>query len=668
MKRFLIVLLAVLFVLSASGCSRSNNEAKVTVIFPNIETKTPYSEELQKGDVVYKRVPLNIYGSKISAFALSYDNPKRVYVALASSEIYMTEDLGKTWGKIAKITQKIAPASNNNYFDIVSIAEGDSGRVLYVATNHSIFKSENYGKTFKEVWNSLEKDLSTTSIIVSKDNPNLIVINDSTGEYLLSSDGGITFTPFAKDFSLVRYNYATNELFATNRKTLFRSKDFGKTWDKLAGDLNEIDNISVSQSDPPVIIISTYDNSGHSKELITKDYGRSFSEIPTPPQILPLVIASPANPNFIVFVPIYSNTFSNSKIFFLNGTDSKLKEIPIYETVASAQFTIDGSNMLILTNSNILYRWDLSNTFEFENAFPEVYFKGIAPYNGIGYILTNGAAFKVNFATGHLALINKDDFNPLVHIVILEKDASTGYAYSYARLFSLAETSLKPIKDIDFIERIVVNPLDPKNFFIEKSSEDGMKWVLVSYDGGENFETLSPSNERVNIKSVSFDTMNPSSLYAVGEDTSQEKTVLLKSDDSGKTWKTLSEIPIQIIKEISGNIEITINVFNSSIYIYGATSTIFKSDDYGKTFKVFNKGINKIQNASIRSLLFNQKTKDLFLLTNSNGLFMCKNGSDTWVDISGDFPKDKISALAIDKKTGKIYVGVDSIGLFEVIP
>ena len=667
MKRFLIVLLVVLFVLSASGCGRPNESPKVKVIFPNIETKIPYSEELQKGDVIYKRVPLNIYGSKISAFALSYDNPKRAYVALANGEIYKTEDLGKTWEKIAKITPKNAPASNNN-FNIVSIAEGDSGRVLYVATNHSIFKSENYGKTFKEIWNSLEKDLSTTSIIVSKDNPNLIVINDSTGEYLLSSDGGISFTPFAKDFSLIRYNYATNELFATNRKALFRSRDFGKTWEKLAGDLNEIDNISVSQSDHPVIIISTYDNSGQSKELITKDYGRSFSEIATPPQILPLVIVSPANPNFIVFVPVYTNTFSNSKIFFLNGTDSKLKEIPIYETVASAQFTIDGSNMLILTNSNILYRWDLNNTFEFENAFPEVYFKDIVSYNGVGYILTNGAAFKVNFATGHLALINKDDLNPLVHIAILEQDASTGYAYSYARLFSLAETSLKPIKNIDFIHRIVVNPLDPKNFFIEKSSEDGMKWVLVSYDGGENFETLSPSNERINIKSVSFDTINPSTLYAVGEDTSQEKTVLMKSDDSGKTWKTLSEIPIQIINEIFGNIEITINVFNSSIYIYGAASIIFKSDDYGKTLKVFNKGINKIQNAPIRSLLFNPKTKDLFLLTDSNGLFMCKNGSDTWVDISGEFPKDKISALSIDKKTGKIYVGVDSVGLFEVIP
>jgi hypothetical protein len=47
---------------------------------------------------------------------------------------------------------------------------------------------------------------------------------------------------------------------------------------------------------------------------------------------------------------------------------------------------------------------------------------------------------------------------------------------------------------------------------------------------------------------------------------------------------------------------------------------------------------------------------------------MCKNGSDTWVDISGEFPKDKISTLSIDKKTGKVYVGVDDFGLFEVIP
>jgi hypothetical protein len=80
------------------------------------------------------------------------------------------------------------------------------------------------------------------------------------------------------------------------------------------------------------------------------------------------------------------------------------------------------------------------------------------------------------------------------------------------------------------------------------------------------------------------------------------------------------------------------------------------------------KGISNIKNFEIRSFDFNPKTKDLFLLTDSNGLFMCKNGSDTWVDISGDFPKDKISTLAVDKKTGKVYIGVDGVGLFEVIP
>ena len=149
-KFVLVLLLLVSLSLTSFGCNKQGEETKVTIISPNVETKITYSEELQKGDVVYKRLPLNIYGSKISAFALSYDNPKRVYVALANGEIYKTEDLGKTWEKIAKITPKNAPASNKNYFDIVSIAEGGDGRVLYIATSHSIFKSENYGKLLRK--------------------------------------------------------------------------------------------------------------------------------------------------------------------------------------------------------------------------------------------------------------------------------------------------------------------------------------------------------------------------------------------------------------------------------------------------------------------------------------------------------------------------------------
>ena len=47
---------------------------------------------------------------------------------------------------------------------------------------------------------------------------------------------------------------------------------------------------------------------------------------------------------------------------------------------------------------------------------------------------------------------------------------------------------------------------------------------------------------------------------------------------------------------------------------------------------------------------------------------MLKNGSDTWIDISGNLPKDKISAIAVDEATGNFFVGVDNIEIFEVVP
>jgi hypothetical protein len=209
--------------------------------------------------------------------------------------------------------------------------------------------------------------------------------------------------------------------------------------------------------------------------------------------------------------------------------------------------------------------------------------------------------------------------------------------------------------------QIIISPLDSNILFVEQGSEDGY-FSYVSYDGGKTLQSLSYPQEPYEISSIALDPNNPSIIYAIGsENIPQPNFYLYKSEDNGKTFKKISESP-------DTGTYASINIFDSSIYIYSETSGLYKSDDYGKTFRTFNKGISKIQNLVIKKLDFNLKTKDLFLLTDSNGLFMCKDGSDTWVDISGDFPKDKISALSVDKKTGKIYIGVDGVGLFEVIP
>jgi len=55
-------------------------------------------------------------------------------------------------------------------------------------------------------------------------------------------------------------------------------------------------------------------------------------------------------------------------------------------------------------------------------------------------------------------------------------------------------------------------------------------------------------------------------------------------------------------------------------------------------------------------------------LTQSYGIFTLKKGGNKWVDISGDLPKDKITAIEIDANTGDVFVGVDGSGIYSLKP
>jgi photosystem II stability/assembly factor-like uncharacterized protein len=671
MKKFLILALVVLLLLGTFGCNNtttSSGDNSVTVTSPNVETKITNLEKLQKGSVTYKKVPLNIYGGKISTFTLSYENPKRMYVALEGGEIYKTEDLGKTWQKIAKIvipiTDPCEPCYNS--FSINSITESDNGRVLYVLTSEGIFKSEDFGKTFMEIGNTFPLTFFPNSIIIPKENLNLIIVTGANGgtdfnAIFRSSDGGSTWKAIKKNFSSIIYNYATNELFATDTHSLFRSTDFGISWEKLEGTFDYIDSISISQSNPTVIVVKAQNDASY----LSKDSGKHFEKLTMSFPILSKFCMNPKDTNFIIALPQYAKTFNQAKLFVSKDGGASFNDFQIFNVISDAKFSFDGSKLFILTDGGVLYSWDGKSTFKLENVFPEVDFEDIAVYSNEGLICTNAASFEVDFASGDITVLNKDGLDSLVHVAISEKNPMVAYASSYARLFALEGLNLKPVKDIEFAQGLLISPNDSSVLFVKISEGgDGRILTYVSYDHGKTLQSLSYPQKPYEIASLTFDPQNPSIMYAVGKESDSGNIALYKSEDNAKSF---TKIPESFITNSLVDI-LSISMFDSSIYVYGESSGIFKSDDFGKTFKTFNKGISKIPNIGVVALEFNPKTKDLFLLTRSHGLFMCKNGSDTWVDISGNLPKEKISAIAVDKETGRVFIGVDGMGIFEVIP
>ncbi|MGB9694112.1 MAG: VPS10 domain-containing protein, partial [Fervidobacterium sp.] len=605
-----------------------------------------------------------IFGGLITTFFLSYENSQRIYVALKDGEIYKSEDLGAKWEKIAKINlpapDPCSPCSNP--FSINSIVEVLNGKIIYIITTEGVFKSDDYGKTFKNIDDTFPLNFYPNSIIVSKENPDKLIITGESSSYR-SLDSGSTWLPIPGNFYSIQYNPSTNELFAissTDNRSLFKSNDFGENWEKLTNEFNYVSAITVSLGNPTAIIVTTQDG----KYYISKDSGKSFKEFSLPYPMSPLFCVSPKDPNYIVAFPQYAKTFSQAELLVSKDGGQSFNEFKAYNVMQDAKFTLDGSKLFVLTPDGVLFSSNDGFSFHLENVFPEVYFKDIVVSSDRGIVLTNGAGFTVDFSNNTATALNKDGFDFLVTAAISKKDTSIAYVSSWARLFELVGTNLKPTKDIESIQSILISPNNPAALFVRiVSGEEGVSSSFVTYDKGKTLQSLSYPQKPYQIISVAFDDRNPQVIYAIGTEGDNGELFIYKSQDDAKTFEKIASLP-----NVTGDSAPYIAVFDSTIYIYGWNFGVLKSDDFGKTFKSFNKGLSNITNLGVVKLAFNPKTKDLFLLTYDRGLFVCKNGSDTWLDISGNFERDKIKALAVDEGRGSVYVCVDSLGVFKIIP
>jgi len=276
MKKIFILLLLVSLVVSVSGCKKTEETPGVKVISPNVETKIEnYSAQTQ--EVSFKKVSANFYGGFITTFNFSESHKDRIYVGLKNGEIYRSDDSGKSWEKIAKITLENQCKNYAQSLEINSIAESPDGKAIFVGTESGIFKSEDDGKSFKYLSNGLPGDCYIYSIIFSKDNPNSILITTPNGNFI-SEDIGLTWDVFKnpeEPSSTIQYDRVNNILYASTDNKLFESTDFGLHWEKINREFNAINGFAVSQSNPSVIYVISYD-----KIFVSKNAGESFEELP----------------------------------------------------------------------------------------------------------------------------------------------------------------------------------------------------------------------------------------------------------------------------------------------------------------------------------------------------------------------------------------------------
>lgn len=187
-----------------------------------------------------KYPPEKVYGMAIDA-----SNPNRIFatgVYAKVGKIYRTEDSGENWKEVY-----VEPGPGT-VITSLSMSSSDS-RVLYAATDTGgVIKSIDGGESWKNVYQASGPVLR---IILGSKNPESVVLLIFQKGVVSSMDGGLTWGDTSQSIvsassdekgknvkledpvALVADPHAPNVLYAGTVKGLFRSSDFGKTWQEI---------------------------------------------------------------------------------------------------------------------------------------------------------------------------------------------------------------------------------------------------------------------------------------------------------------------------------------------------------------------------------------------------------------------------------------------------
>jgi len=203
------------------------------------------------------------------------------------------------------------------------------------------------------------------------------------------------------------------------------------------------------------------------------------------------------------------------------------------------------------------------------------------------------------------------------------------------------------------IYKIVIDPADSNRIYMA-AIQDSKGRLFRSEDAGQNWqETYVTASLKYPIYALAVDMNQPSAVYL-----GTAQGGLLKSDDYGKSWKTIKWFE-DIITDIA------ISPQNSQIVFVGTDEDgIFKTADNGLNWQSFEQQFKKLKAAKkIKALLIDQKNPNIIYCGSEYGLMQSQDNGQTWSEMKIIIPVKSIPiySLALDPQNSDIlYYGAGS--------
>jgi len=611
------------------------------------------------GDGVYKSNDAGVtwthigleFTRHISDIRIHPHNPDIIYVAAQGAQYGPTEDRGvyrslnggKSWKKVlykSKTSGASSLSMDMNNPRILYAAMWDHKRTPWKITSggpdSGIYKSIDGGDNWKEIEKGLPESFGKSGISVSRANSQIVYLNieaaDDKGGVYRSDDGGKKWKQVNKDRVTVARSWYYMEIFADpiDENTVYvlnapalKSIDKGKTFKVMPTPHGDNHHMWIHPFNNKIII-----NSNDGGANVSLDGGKSWSTQQNQPTAeFYRVIADNQVPYHV-----YGGQQDNSAIGIKSRTNSQgigWKDWYSVSGCESAFIAFDSKDPLLVYGgclNGIIERWNRKTNES----------KSIQQYPELG-----------------LGKVPKD------------------FKYRY-----------------NWNAPIVSDPNDPKTIYhagnvVFKTSNQGKDWKVISPDltknnkdrqkeGGGPFTIEGAGGEVYNtIMSLAISPRSSNIIYAGNDD-----GLVHITRDGGISWKNIT--PKGLGEAIINSIEVSPHE-PGCLYIVAMRykfmdfkSYVFKSSNYGETWKLINKGIDGKHNFT-RVVRADKKIKGLLYAGTETGFYLSKDDGENWNQLQLNLPVVPITDLYINDNdliaatSGRSFWILDDIAPFQII-
>ena len=623
------------FFKSGSVGAISVSNSNPNILYVGMGEHAPRGVMTAHGDGVYKSIDagetwvhLGLEKTQhISRIQIHPENPDILWVAAQGAlhgksndrGIYKSTNGGKSWKKVLYVNSSTGASELSidvNHPNILYAAMWDHMRtpwkVISGGPGSGLYKSIDLGETWKKIENGIPKEKGKMAIAVSPANSNWVyslVESDSKkekGGLFLSKNGGDSWKRISNDHRLLQraWYYIELTLDPNNENvvyvlsaSVYKSINGGSDWEEIDTHHGDYHDLWINPNNSKNMLIS---NDGGSE--ITFDAGENWSRIDNMPtgQFYRVITDNlfPYN--------IYGGQQDNSSI--------KIASIGI--------------------GSGGIGREDWSASAGGESAF--IAFDPDNPTKAVGgSYLGSIVMLDVNSRQSTKIMIE-----PNLYLGLAARDMKYLFNWNAPIIKSQHET----------------NTYYHGSQYLLKTIDDGMSWDVVSPDLTRNIDAKQgKGGGPYTVEAVGAE--NYGTLSYVTESQHEAGLIYTGSDDglvhitknNGKTWdnitpKGLDETLINAI-EVSPHDPATVYIATTKYKFNDHTPAIYKSSDYGKSWKNISKGIK--EGDFTRVIREDPSKKDLIYTGTQNGIYLSWNGGNNWSKLNLNLPVVPITDMTI---------------------